>query len=327
MWSIGSPFRSLRARDYCDGVDGKAFWPGTNDTYYLDSPVLLSWFAGKASGYTNTTAALWNVWLQDAGYGERPPGIGAKGFRDVIYSRNFTYTVEGDNWAWLPTDVCNQTVVSCIWTVPRDFRETGNYVVVAVREAAAALGASTATSGPFTIVASAGPTAASASASPAATGVRSPGSPRSSGLPAETAVAPPDAAADDGGDVISAGVGIVIACGVVVALLASAGLLWLFCRRRKRKLDAAAAAARARAASRGSGYEKPELDGQAVAAAAAATAAEKEPGVDFDSGPIRVAELDGWQAWEKDGASAEVTKAEKRTVRVELLSAAELGAG
>ncbi|KAK2026428.1 hypothetical protein LX32DRAFT_701559 [Colletotrichum zoysiae] len=244
-------------------------------------------------------------------------------------ARNFTYTVEGDNWGWLPTDVCNQTVVSCIWTVPRDFRETGDYVVVAVREAAAALSASTATSGPFTIVASAGPTA---SATAAATGVRFPGSPGSpgssgssgsSGLPAETAVAPP--AATEGG-VISAGVAIVIACGAVIVLLASAGLLWLFCRRRKRKLDAAAA--RARAAGRSSGYEKPELDGQAVAAAAAAaTAAENEPRVDIDGGPIRVAELDGWQTWEKDGAAAEVPKAEKRIVRVELSSAAELGAG
>ncbi|KAK1579291.1 uncharacterized protein LY79DRAFT_345872 [Colletotrichum navitas] len=158
MWFVGSPFRRLSTRDYCDGVDGKAFWPATNDTYHLDSSVLLSWFAGKASSYTSTTAALWNVWLQDAQYDEKA-AAGAKGFRDVIYSRNFTYTVEGDNWRWVPTDVCNQTVVSCMWTVPRDFQGTGSYVVVAVREAAAALSAYTAASGPFTIVASADPTA------------------------------------------------------------------------------------------------------------------------------------------------------------------------
>ncbi|KAK2007290.1 hypothetical protein LZ32DRAFT_662953 [Colletotrichum eremochloae] len=312
MWFTGSPFGRLSARDYCDGVDGKAFWPGTNDTYYLDSPVLLSWFAGKASSYTNATTALWNVWLQDAQYDEK----GAKGFRDVIYSRNFTYTVEGDNWWWVPTDVCNQTVVSCMWTVPRDFRETGSYVVVAVREAAAALSASTATSGPFTIVASANPTE---SAATSATGIGSPGSPGSPGrLPTETAVTSP-AATDARG--ISAGAAAGIACGVVVVFLGLAGLLWFLWRRRNRKLDAAA---RARATARDNGYEKPELDGQATVAAAKEEAG---AGVEIGGRPIHVAELDGRQTWEKDGIAAGAAKAEKGDVHVASSSVAELGAG
>ncbi|KAK1983668.1 hypothetical protein LZ30DRAFT_780409 [Colletotrichum cereale] len=309
MWFSGSPSRRLSARDYCDGVDGKAFWPGTGDTYYLDSSVLLSWFAGKASSYTNTTAALWNVWLQDARYDDKA-AAGAKGFRDVIYSRNFTYTVEGDNWWWVPTDVCNQTVVSCMWTVPRDFRGTGSYVVVAVREAAAAMTASTAISGSFTIVASADPMASAAAASATETGA--------SGRPAETAVAPSTATDGRG---ISAGAAAGIACGVAVVLLGLVVLLWFFWRkRRSKKLDAAA---KAEAAGRHSGYEKPELDGQT------AVAVQKKASDEIDSKPIHVAELDGQQTCEKDGvaAAAAADKAEKNYVHVEASAAAELGAG
>ncbi|EFQ25979.1 uncharacterized protein GLRG_01123 [Colletotrichum graminicola M1.001] len=226
---------------------------------------------------------------------------------------NFTYTVEGDNWRWVPTDVCNQTVVSCMWTVPRDFRGTGSYVVVAVREAAAALPAYTATSGPFTIVASGDPTA-----SAAATGIGPPGSSGPSGsskLPAETAVAPP-AAADGRG--ISTGAAVGISCGAVVVLLGLAGLLWFLWRRRKGTLGAAA---KARAPGRENGYEKPELDGRAV------VAAREEAGVEIDRRPVHVVELDGQQTWDKEGVAAETHEAKSNVHVKSSSSAAELESG
>ncbi|KZL75016.1 hypothetical protein CT0861_04689 [Colletotrichum tofieldiae] len=316
MWFFWSPLRRLSTRDYCDGVDGKAFWPGTGDTYYQGSSLLASWFSGKASNYANTSTALWNVWLQDAKYDEKA-NEGAKPFKSIIYTyhavtaRNFTFNIEGENWLWTPTDVCNQTVVSCIWTVPRDFEGTGNYVVVAVREAAVTTSASTATSGPFTIIASSEPSA-SATATPNSS-ITGTGASSTNVLPVETAMA---SSAANNGNKISAGAVAGFACGSLVIFVGLAGLVW-FCLRKRRNKKLAAAAL-ARAAGENEGYRKPELDGQSV------VTREKKIGAELDSKLVHVAELDSHQLCEKSGVPA-VSKMERSNVNVNEISMAELG--
>ncbi|KZL84347.1 hypothetical protein CI238_11685 [Colletotrichum incanum] len=317
MWFFRSPLRRLSTRDYCDGVDGKAFWPGAGDTYYQGSSLLASWFSGRASNYANTTTALWNVWLQDAKYDEKAD-VGAKPFKSIIYSyhavtaRNFTFNIEGENWWWMPTEVCNQTVVSCIWTVPRDFEGTGNYVVVAVREAAATTSASTATSGPFTIIASSEPSA-SATATPEST-ITGTGASLTNVLPVETAIA---SSAANYGNKISVGALAGLACGSIIILVGLLGLLWFFWRKRRNQ-KRFAAAAMAQAAGENDGYRKPELDGQAVVI-------KEKIASELDNKLVHVAELDSQQLWEKGSAPA-AFNTEKSNVRLNEAFMAEMTA-
>ncbi|OBR11347.1 hypothetical protein CH63R_03643 [Colletotrichum higginsianum IMI 349063] len=310
MWPLWSSFKRLLARDYCEEVDGKAFWPGTGDNYYLGSPFLVSWFAGKASGYTNTTTALWNVWVQDVKYEEKTKD-GGSAFRLNIYSRNITYNTEGDNWMWVPTDVCNQTVVSFNYEIPKDFEATGTYMVAAVREGAVTTSAATATSGPFTIIASSDPKASATEATNSqTTGTQS--SPTGV-LSVGTAVASSPANNDDR---ITPGAAAGIATGAVVIFLGLAGLLWFFWRRRRNN-KRLAAAVMAREADGNSGYAKPELDGQAVVTEGRGT---DDTG---ESKPAHLAELDSQQPWRFQSVAAE----EKGNALVEETPMAELGAG
>ncbi|KAJ0164626.1 hypothetical protein CTA2_585 [Colletotrichum tanaceti] len=309
MRPLWSSSKRLVARDYCEEVDGKAFWPGTGDNYYLGSPFLVSWFAGKASDYTNTTTALWNVWVQDVKYEEKTKD-GGSAFRLNIYSRTMTFNTEGEGWMWVPTDVCNQTVGSFNWKIPRGFGATGTYVVAAVREGAATTSAATATSGPFTVIASDDPKASATEATNSQTAsTQAP----PTGVPSVgTAVASSPAYHDDR---ITPGAAAGITTGAVVGFLGLAGLLWFFWRRKKNNKQLAAAAAMARAADGNSGYAKPELDGQAVVTVGRGTDDASE------GKPAHLAELDSQQPWRFHSVAAE----EKGDAHVEETPMAELG--
>nr|XP_036576156.1 uncharacterized protein CTRU02_13843 [Colletotrichum truncatum]KAF6782845.1 hypothetical protein CTRU02_13843 [Colletotrichum truncatum] len=320
MWFFQALFRRLL--DDCKGIDlsGEVFWPEKDDKYYLGDQLPVSLYAGKSDNYTNSTTALWNIWLQDAQYEEKTKQ-GTKAYRsNVCYvnsflAKNFTYGGHGADWLWRSReDVCNNTLIACYGNVPRDITAADNaqqFVVVAIREATNGNSASTGKSNTFTVMPSVNPTeSGTAKTACCATGA---GATVTGGVPSETSAA--SSGADSGGisPAVKAGLAVV---GVVVFL----GLVGLLCfvwwrRRKQKKLDAATVTD----GEGGGQYLKPELDGQGVVA-------EKKTVVVSESNPDHIAELDGGQPMGQEGVDV-TFKEEKSQTHIEEAPRAELGGG